>query len=168
MTPAPTVRRVLGDGPFAEIGEPALAVADERSGTVAVGGDLGHIQWSGNGTADSGWTGHRIGVYEQAGLRCRTLVRSRHPVRSLAFHPSLPLLDVGTGSYDGGYFFTGELLLIHLDSGEPVSALEHPREVLDVEWRSETALRLVLAPWDDWDNPRASEEGHTVVVTRPD
>ncbi|AZK94918.1 MULTISPECIES: outer membrane protein assembly factor BamB family protein [Streptomyces] len=168
MTPAPTVRRVLGGGPFAEIGEPALAVTDERSGTVAVGGDLGHIQWSGNGTADSGWTGHRIGVYEQDGLRCRTLVRSRYPVRSLAFHPALPLLAVGTGSYDGGYFFTGELLLIHLDSGEPVSALKYPREVLDVEWRSETALRLVLAPWDDWDNPRASEEGHTVVVTRSD
>jgi hypothetical protein len=38
MTTVPIVRRVLGDGPFAEIGEPALAVIDDRSRMVAVGG----------------------------------------------------------------------------------------------------------------------------------
>ncbi|WP_433543687.1 PQQ-binding-like beta-propeller repeat protein (plasmid) [Streptomyces sp. CA-294286] len=168
MTLVPTVRRVLGGGPFAEIGVPALAVADERSGTVAVGGDLGIVQWSGSGTADSRWTGHRIGVYARDGLRCRHLVRSRYPVRSLAFHPVLPLLAVGTGRYDGGYSFDGELLVVHLDSGDVVSALPHPREVLDLEWCSDTALRLVLAPCDDWENPRAPEQGHAVVVTRTD
>lgn len=168
MTLVPMVRRVLGDGPFAEIGEPALAVVDERSRTVAVGGDLGHVQWSGSGTADARWTGHRVGVYEQDGLRCRHLVRSWYPVRSLAFHPVLPLLAVGTGRYDGGYSFEGELLLIDLDSGDMVSALQYPREVLGVEWRGETALRLVLAPCDDWENPQAHEQGHAVVVARSD
>lgn len=168
MALMPIVRRVLGDGPFAEIGEPALAVVDERSRTVALGGDLGHVQWSGSGTADSRWTGHRVGVYEQDGLRCRHLVRSWYPVRALAFHPFLPLLAVGTGGYDGGYSFEGELLLIHLDSGDVVSALRYPREVLSVEWRSKTALRLVLAPSDDWENPQAHEQGHAVVVTRSD
>ncbi|MFI9115293.1 outer membrane protein assembly factor BamB family protein [Streptomyces venezuelae] len=168
MTRVPMVRRVFGDGPFAEVGEPALAFVDERSRTVAVGGDLGGVQWSGSGTADDRWTGHRIGVYERDGLRCRHLVRSWYPVRALAFHPVLPLLAVGTGRYDGGYSFEGELLLIHLDSGDVVSALPYPREVLGVEWRSETELRLVLAPSDDWENPRAHEEGHAVVVARSD
>lgn len=168
MTLVPIVRRVLGNGPFAEIGEPALAVVDDHSRRVAVGGDLGLVQWSGSGTADSRWTGHRIGVYEQDGLRCRYLVRSWYPVRSLAFHPALPLLAVGTGRYDGGYSFEGELLLIHLGSGDVVSALQYPREVLGVEWRSETALRLLLAPCDDWENPQAHEQGHAVVVARAD
>lgn len=168
MTRAPMVRRVFGDSPFAGVGAPALAVADARSRTVAVGGYLGYVQWGGSGTADSRWTGHRIGVYEQDGLRCRHLVRSEYPVRSFAFHPVLPLLAVGTGQYDGGCFFEGELLLIRLDSGDVVSALRHPREVLEVEWRGETELRLVLAPCDDWENPQAYEQGHVVVVTRPD
>ncbi|MEU4080263.1 hypothetical protein DEJ45_34550 [Streptomyces venezuelae] len=57
MTRVPMVRRVFGDGPFAEVGEPALTVVDERSRTVAVGGDLGGVQWSGSGTADDRWTG---------------------------------------------------------------------------------------------------------------
>ncbi|MFD9516233.1 hypothetical protein [Streptomyces sp. NPDC059979] len=169
MTPVPFVRRVLGDGPFAEVGEPALAVVDDRSRLVAVGGDLGHLQWSGSATADRKWTGHRIGVYERdGGLRCRHVVRSWYPVRSLAFHPVLPLLAVGTGRYDGGYSFEGELLLIHLDSGNVVSALRYPREVLSAEWLSRTELRLVLAPCDDWDNPHAREQGHAAVIARTD
>ncbi|MER5381975.1 PQQ-binding-like beta-propeller repeat protein [Streptomyces sp. NPDC002688] len=168
MTRSLIVRRVLGDGPFAGIGEPVLAVVDDRSRTVAVGGDVGALQWSGSGTADSRWTGHRIGVYDRDSLRCKRLVRSRYPVRSIAVHPTLPLLAVGTGSYDGGYSFEGELLLVHPDSATVVSALPYAREVLDVAWRSETDLRLVLAPCDDWENPDAHEQGHTVVVARAD
>ena len=168
MTLAPIVQAVFGNGPFAEIGEPALAVVDDRSRMIAAAGDLGGLHWSGGATADRGWTGWRIGVYEQDGLRCRHLVRSRYPVRSLAFHPALPLLAVGTGRYDGGYSFDGELLLIHLDTGDVVSALPHQRDVLSVEWLSETAIRLVLAPYDDHDNPQAHEQGHASVVTRAD
>ncbi|MFJ2592804.1 hypothetical protein [Streptomyces erythrochromogenes] len=92
----------FGGGPFAEIGEPSVVVADDRSGPVAVGGDVGSLQWSGSGTATGGWSGHRIGVYEPDGLRCRLrcrhLLRSSMPVRSLAFHPVLPLPAVATGS----------------------------------------------------------------------
>lgn len=168
MTVPPLVLRVLGDGPFAETGLPSLAVVDDRSRRVAVAGDVGALQWSGGGTAQSRWTGHRIGVYDRDALRCEHLVRSRYPVRSLAFHPALPLLAVGTGRYDGGYSFEGELLLLHLDSGTVVSVLRHEREVLDVAWLGERELRLVLAPCDDWENPDAHEQGHTVVVSRDD
>ncbi|MFG2298948.1 PQQ-binding-like beta-propeller repeat protein [Streptomyces sp. NPDC048603] len=165
---APSVLRVFGDRPFAEIGRPSVTVADGRSRLIAVGGDVGSLQWSGSGTADQRWTGHRIGVYDQRGLRCRHLLRSRYPVNSLAFHPVLPLLAVGTGQYDGGYNFEGELLLVRTDTGEAVSALPHPREVLHVEWPAATTLRMVMAPLDDWDDPRAHEQGHTVAIERAD
>ncbi|MFF9867183.1 PQQ-binding-like beta-propeller repeat protein [Streptomyces sp. NPDC013953] len=168
MPLVPDVRRVFGDEPFAQTGEPAVAVVDDRSRLIAVGGDVGWLQWSGDGAADQKWTGHRAGVYERDGLRCRHLVQSSYPVRSLAFHPVLPLLAVATGSYDGGYFFEGELLLVDLDTGTVVSALEDWREVRAVEWLSGTALRLVLSPPDDWDNPGAHGQGHTAVVERAD
>ncbi|MFE2296702.1 PQQ-binding-like beta-propeller repeat protein [Streptomyces sp. NPDC059445] len=168
MTVPPLIRRVLGDGPFAEMGLPGPAVLDDRSRRVAVAGDVGALQWSGAGTADQRWTGHRIGVYDRDTLRCEHLVRSAYPVHSLAFHPALPLLAVGTGSYDGGYAFEGELLLLHLESGTVVSALPFAREVLEVAWRGERELCLVLAPLHDDDNPDAHEQGHTVVVSRDD
>ncbi|MFD8227517.1 hypothetical protein ACFV16_25540 [Streptomyces massasporeus] len=49
-----TVRRVLGDHPFAEIGVPsAVAVSAER-GIAVPGGDLGRLAWPGDGTARYG------------------------------------------------------------------------------------------------------------------
>ncbi|MEU9159840.1 PQQ-binding-like beta-propeller repeat protein [Streptomyces sp. NPDC048424] len=168
MTAVPTVRRVFGDGPFAEIGRPRAAVADAPSGLVAVGGDVGRLEWNGHGSGDRRWIEHRIGVYERDGLRCRHLVPSREEVNCLAFHPVLPLLAVGTGGYDGGYDFTGELLLVRLDTGEAVSVLPYPREVVRVAWQSPTALRLTLAPPDDWQDPGAHGQAHTAVIERPD
>ncbi|MFF2365274.1 PQQ-binding-like beta-propeller repeat protein [Streptomyces sp. NPDC058122] len=168
MTVPPLIRRVLGDVPFAEMGLPNLGVVDEGSRRIAVTGDVGRLQWSGAGTADSRWAGDRIGVYDRDTLRCEHLVRSRYPGHAAAFHPTLPLLAVGTGSYDGGYSFEGELLLVHLDSGTVVSALRHEREVLSVEWCGPGRLRLVLAPCDDWENDDAHQQGHTVVLARDD
>ena len=57
---------------------------------------------------------------------------SRFPVHAMAFHPVLPLLAVGTGRYDGGYFFEGELLLVHLETDETRTLIEHEvgRQVL--------------------------------------
>ncbi|WP_432033919.1 hypothetical protein [Streptomyces antibioticus] len=44
-----TVRRILGDQPFAEIGRPVWAVADARHSCVIAAGDLGHVMWRGTG-----------------------------------------------------------------------------------------------------------------------
>ncbi|MFE4176854.1 hypothetical protein ACFRR7_33240 [Streptomyces sp. NPDC056909] len=43
----------------------------------------------------------------------------------MAFHPGPPLLAVGTGSYDGGYSFEGELLLLDLEAGTAASLIVH-------------------------------------------
>ncbi|WP_405814831.1 hypothetical protein OG241_09920 [Streptomyces sp. NBC_01390] len=88
----------------------------------------------------------------------------------MAFHPRLPILAVGTGQYDGGYFFEGELLLLHLKTGMVASLIEDDfgRQVLGLEWLDEQSLRVLMAPPDDWQDETAHEEGHVAVVNRPD
>ncbi|MGW4650185.1 PQQ-binding-like beta-propeller repeat protein [Kitasatospora sp. NPDC004289] len=167
VPPSLPVRRVLGGRPFAEIGEPVAAERSEERGEVAVGGELGDLQWPGRDVA--GWHGHRVGVYGTDALDCRRLVSSRWPVRSLAFHPSLPLLAVGTGDYDGGYMFEGELLLVDLTDGRTVSALEHDREVRRVRWRQDgRALELLLAPPDEDTAKKPFTRGFEALVERAD
>ncbi|MFE2570457.1 hypothetical protein [Streptomyces mirabilis] len=75
-----------------------------------------------------------VGVYSTDDLACRALLRARYPVHAMAFHPALPLLVADTGSYDGGYFFEGELLLLDLETGMPTSLIEHElgRQVLRI------------------------------------
>ncbi|MFC3573759.1 hypothetical protein ACFOZ0_10845 [Streptomyces yaanensis] len=144
--------------PFDEVGEPALAVQTERLGLLAVAGARAYRIPA------------PVAVYGVPGLDCRFLVHSQFPVHAMAFHPALPLLAVGTGRYDGGYFFEGELLLLHLETGESRSLIEHEigRQVLGLEWLDEQALQVLMAPPDDWQDERARLEGHIAVVHRGD
>lgn len=144
--------------PFSAVEEPALAVRDERRDLLAVAG-----------RSEYGVPAP-VAVYDTSDLGCRLLVHSRFPVHAMAFHPALPLLAVGTGRYDGGYFFEGELLLLHLETGETRSLIEDEigRQVLELEWVDEEALRILMAPPDDWQDERARVEGHATVVHRGD
>ncbi|MFG2909806.1 hypothetical protein ACGF13_32705 [Kitasatospora sp. NPDC048286] len=158
MTSPLRVLRVLGDRPFAEVGRPALAVPDEGRGLLAVAGERGFARTA------------TVGVYGTGDLGCRAVLRTRFPVHALAFHPHAPLLAVGTGAYDGGYFFEGELLLLDWETGATTSLLEHDfgRKVLGLSWLDDRALRVLMAPPDDWKDRKAHVEGHVAVLRRPD
>ncbi|MEU4115526.1 hypothetical protein AB0F71_13635 [Kitasatospora sp. NPDC028055] len=147
------------DGPFAVLGEPVLAVADERRALLAVAGAHGDDEQG------------RVGVFDVgASPRRRLLADTGWPVHAMAFHPARPLLAVGTGDYDGGYHFEGELLLVHLESGTVRSLIggRSGRQVLALEWLDHQDLRVVVAPYDDEEDEAAHVQGHVAVVRRPD
>ncbi|MFJ9365863.1 hypothetical protein ACIRRA_15805 [Nocardia sp. NPDC101769] len=160
-----TIRRILGDHPFAEIGAPSTVAVHEERDLVAVGGDLGYLMWSGCTTADRRWRQYRVGIYGAQDLRCRFVVESRWPVHSVAFHPTLQVVAVGTGAYDGGYSFEGELLILDLRSGQSTSVLCWAREVLHVEWAGERALRVVVAPPDDFPDGHYDAKAHSYAFS---
>ncbi|AUG80919.1 hypothetical protein CFP65_6255 [Kitasatospora sp. MMS16-BH015] len=141
------------DDPFAGLGELLLAVRDHRRGLLAAAGSDGYGLFR---------------VTDRA--RRRWLLHAEHPVNALAFHPSLPLLAVGTGEYDGGYLFEGELLLVDLATGAARSLFEDHfgRQVLGLEWPDDHGLRVLLAPPDDWKDSKAHREGHLAVIHRTD
>jgi hypothetical protein len=152
---------ILGDRPLAEVSEPAVAVADQARSLLAVAGAYGHEPQT---------LAPVVAVYDTTDLTCRALTRARFPVHALAFHPTLPLLAIGTGQYDGGYFFRGELLRLDWETGVATSLLEEPdgREVLGLEWLTDRELRVLLAPPDDWKDREARVEGHVAVLHRAD
>jgi hypothetical protein len=154
---------VFGRTAFCEIGTPS-ALATSSNGLLAVGGSLGPAQWNGfdmgagpvNGTGPlRGW--NRCGVYG-ADATCLALVPSRWPVRCASFNAEGSLLAIGTGSYDGGYCFEGELLIIDLTSGGCRSVLESSREVLEVEWIDSQRIRVVVSPAYEEDEPQEPSE----------
>ncbi|MFF2554213.1 hypothetical protein ACFVUS_24655 [Nocardia sp. NPDC058058] len=81
-------------------------------------------------------------------------------------------MAVGTGAYDGGYSYDGELLIFELWSGRSTSVLRWPREILRVEWAGERAVRLLLAPNSDFPDGEYDEKAYrtafSAVVERPD
>ncbi|MET9693622.1 hypothetical protein ABZY81_35205 [Streptomyces sp. NPDC006514] len=166
-----TVDRILADRPRAEFGRSVLTVPAPAGTPVVIGG---------HGPTDRE-DGYPIGVYGAPvrgaealdpadDVRAQQWLRTRWPLRAAAFHPTLPLLALGTGSYDGGYLFEGELVLLDLASGERkhLFADDCCREVRSLEWTDAHTLRLLLAPYDDWQDRAARSEGHRVDLTRPD
>ncbi|MEU4164231.1 PQQ-binding-like beta-propeller repeat protein [Actinoplanes sp. NPDC026670] len=198
------VERILGDRPFAEVGEPILTVttggpvrtsseppiavaADEPAETsseaviTVAGGKSVDTSGATAGAAGPGGLVAMCGEFDQesnrapvavydSDQRCLAVLRSRFPVHALAFHPTAPLLAVGTGRYDGGYFFEGELLLLDLQTGRVVAPFEDwaGRLVIGLEWLNDHELRLLMAPPDDAEDRAAWEEGHVAVVYRDD
>lgn len=146
MTGFVTVNRVLGSGPFAETGHPRVVSTSPSGELIVVAGDLGWAQWH---AWDAGVGYVPIGVYRAADLTCIHLVKAAWQANSIAFHPTLPIVAIGTGSYDGGYAFTGELLLLDVVSGRCVSILDERRQVSRVTWRDERVLEIALMPRTD-------------------
>ncbi|WP_273653346.1 hypothetical protein [Cellulomonas fimi] len=140
---------VLADQPFAEIGDPTLVVDDPAYDFVVVAGDLPYSQWFGAGTASRAHA--RVGVYGRADLVCRQLATLRRPANDVAIHPSGTLVAVGTGAYDGGYSFEGELVLLDLERARRTSPFRDGRQVRTVRWVDDQRLAVVLAPWTDDD-----------------
>jgi hypothetical protein len=165
-----SVRAVLGDGPFAEIGKPTLAVQHPKGDVVALAGMLGPLQWAGNDLhgprGASHW--HRLGLYRTRDLACLAVVTLADPVHAAAFHPVLPLVAVASGSYDGGWFYEGRLTLVDLETGRQTSVLDESREVRDLRWVDEETLELVLSPRDEDEEATIGARDLRAVVRRPD
>ncbi|MFC8449298.1 hypothetical protein [Kitasatospora sp. NPDC057223] len=158
MIPIP-VGRDGSDDPFDGIGDPVLFVAAKQRGLAAVAG------------AHEDGEARTVGVFHITDRpRRRRLLSSRHPVNAMAFHPTLPLLAVGSGEYDGGYHFEGELLLVDLDTGTVLSLIAHHlgRHVIGLEWLNHHELRVLMAPPDDYKDSKAHVEGHVAVLHRGD
>ncbi|WUR61436.1 hypothetical protein OHS32_08630 [Micromonospora chokoriensis] len=158
---------VLGAGPFREIGQPRVTANSPNGDLIAVGGHLGRTQWHGRDIG-CGSGSHTLAVYRTDDLTCVHQVTARWPAQSVAFHPTLPLVAIGTGSYDGGWFYEGELLLLDLTTGTAVSLLEHPRQVRQITWRSPQTLDLVLAIPSDADKQPFGTTSLACSISRDD
>ena len=163
--------RVLGDRPFAHVGRPSAVASSPDGEYIAVGGDLGPAQWPGHDVQarsrpHCGWI--PIGIYRSSDLACLHAITTHWDVGSIAFHPDLPLVAIGTGSYDGGYAYEGELLLLDLESGRTVSVLDQRRQVHRVAWHDAQRLELVLAPPSDDEVDAHGEHSFAMVVERDD
>jgi hypothetical protein len=73
----------------------------------------------------------------------------RYPIRHVAFHPTRTIVLLGAGSYDGGYFFHGQLIVWDWTQGWSRSLRQIP-EVLRVRFdQAGEDVEAIVRPWDD-------------------
>jgi hypothetical protein len=96
-------------------------------------------------------------------------LESKWPINAISIHPAGKVVAIGTGSYDGGYNFEGELLIRDTTRGTTVSVLASDRDVVDLAWLDPQTLRFTMAPWDDEEElPEGLLPCQTVEISRND
>ncbi|OLF53476.1 hypothetical protein [Pseudomonas chlororaphis] len=97
---------------------------------------------------------YRVGLYRRgAAVPFAVFDELRLPINDLDFHPSLPRLLIGAGSYDGGYLFEGELVVWDWQSGHNRRPFADIPEVQRCRYdASGERIEAWVRPWnEEWD-----------------
>jgi len=119
-----------GSSSFDHSGTPTAIERDLRTVRVAIGSHFHPLGWSGY-TIQRASGRYRAAVYDGKTLECVALTSHlKYRVNDFAFHPNGYLMALATGSYDGGFFFHGDLLFWDLRRQEIAGAMTYPRQVV--------------------------------------
>ncbi|MDP2309574.1 MAG: hypothetical protein Q8P18_26370 [Pseudomonadota bacterium] len=123
----------------------------ESTSRVAIASTGTLLYWAGRAHYDGHRRRYRVIVYDRARRRVAVLDDLRWPVRDLAFDPEGRRLAIGTGAYDGGYAYEGELVVWALDTGVVSRPFAPNREVRRVRWQGDELLALLAPETDETD-----------------
>ncbi|MEJ7600328.1 MAG: hypothetical protein WKG01_20630 [Kofleriaceae bacterium] len=146
--------------PFAELGPPRASGAGRTPEVyrdrdrVVVASEFQRLYWTGRALYGGHRPRHRVAVYIADALPpVAYFDLARYAILDVAFHPSEPVLAIGTGSYDGGYSFEGELWWWNWVTGEHRSLLGAPRMVERCRFDGDQISIVLLPPNDDEYDP---------------
>lgn len=143
--------QLFGSGRFSELGSVYRIKRLPQAGMVAVCSTLGHMQWPGKDLSTR-YAPYRLCLYADDYSRLLAVFDdARYAINDVAIDASGNSVAIGTGSYDGGFFFEGELLQWHWRSGQCRSLLAESREVLACRFTVRGSIEALLRPRTDED-----------------
>lgn len=94
---------------------------------------------------------HRVALYRQGERKPFVWFdRLRHPVNDVAFHAVDPVIAIGTGRYDGGCFFEGDLIVWNWKTSNSWRPFNQIPEVVRCRFdRTGDKIEALVRPWDD-------------------
>lgn len=159
----------LSAGRFGEVGKPAGLYRDPQGRWVALASDFEAYTWPAQVRSRRQRLVRRLSLYS-ADMTSRLGVfgDARFPINAVAFHPSDPVLAIGTGRYDGGWSFEGELFHWNWESGEVRRLLRESREVVACRFDEHGALAVLMRPRDEEEFSGRDPFDTYVTATLPD
>lgn len=82
------------------------------------------------------------------------------PITDVAFHPTLPVVAIGAGRYDGGFEFEGDLVLWNWVTGERQRPFAQVPEVILARFDAAgDRLEVFTRPWnEEWDGQKLGDD----------
>jgi hypothetical protein len=155
---------------FPEIGKPYRMFRDPSGERVAICSSFDHLAWPGRICYENQAVLQRVSLYDSS-LQHRIAVLNlagRCKINDVSFHPVRPELLIGTGDYDGGYFFEGRLLHWDWVSGSCDSLLGESRYVVRCRFDTDGGISVVLLPRHEEEYRDGADTSDLYVVAKID
>lgn len=142
-----TLTKILSNSTFADTTIPYKTFVNEDKRLIAVANSF-FTQWSGRHISMSS---ESLLLYNLDTLDIIGFVDDlKYSVNALSFHPTQNIIALGIGSYDGGCFYEGELLLWNYETNELNSIFTDNREVTKCAFRKNgTKIVFTVNPTND-------------------
>ena len=146
--PSFAMRLILNDElarqKFPEIGRPYRLFRDPGGRFIAVCSQAPYIGWSGYPAPEGQGLQQRVSLYHPDSFERIATLDCRYPVNDLSSHPDKLQIAIASGSYDGGYYFDGELLLWDWETGATHQLVL--REAMRCRFELDNSLTVLLRP----------------------
>jgi hypothetical protein len=153
-----TLRKVLTNSVFSETTIPYRTFVESKQRLIVVANSF-HTQWS---ARDLSLSSISL-LYNSDTLELKNSLDVNFRVNDVAFHPVEKIIALATGSYDGGAYFEGELLVWNYGTNEVTSVLANSREVVKCEFcNSGDKLSFVINPPDDLESTTKTSSSNLV------
>lgn len=141
------LKKVLNDSTFSEATIPYLVGINEEKRLIAVACSF-FTQWQGR---EVNMSAGSLLLYHLDTLALMNYIDNLdYPVNDIAFHPKEEVIIIGTGRYDGGLYYEGELLLWEYTIEKIDSILQENREIVTCNFAEDgKKLHFTVSPEDD-------------------
>lgn len=143
------IKKELTPQKFAEIGQPYRVFRDEKRGLLAVCSHIASPMHRAKWHHGPGIFEHRVSVYQIAGMVRLGVMACRFQVNHVVFHKTEPVLLASTGSYDGGFFYNGDLLRFDWRKQTRHKMFGGSREVVVARYQDDGKISLLMRPQDE-------------------
>lgn len=155
-----TLTKILNNSSFADTTIPYKTFADFEKKIIAIANSF-FTQWSGRHVS---MYSNSLLLYNLDTLQLVNFIDNLgYGVNDLTFHPRGKIIAIGAGSYDGGAYYEGELLLWNYGTNELNSIFSDNREVTKCEFNQEgTKIKFTVNPTDDLDCPDYTDKQYEI------
>lgn len=154
--------KILTNSTFADTTIPYRTFVNENKRLIAVANSF-FTQWSGRHISMSS---NSLLLYNLDTLELINFVDNLdYGINDLAFHPTENIISLGIGSYDGGAYYEGELLLWNYKTNELNYILTDNREVTKCAFSKDgNKLVFTVNPTDDLDCPDYTDKEYELDI----
>ncbi len=153
-------RKIYGRNCFDEITNPKKLFEFQEQNLIGIAHSY-YGQWSGR---HINTRKECLSLYKSDSLELVAHIDSlKYPVNDVDYHEKKKLILIGTGSYDGGYFFEGELLIFDLKSKSLIKIIEDNREFTKCKFIG-NEIEFIVNPTHDLDNEDYTNKSYKIPL----